>query len=530
MKSFFSLISAPFTRYLIYLLLLFVSISFLDIYHLLEQKLYSYSLYMAAATFFLSYAAVLIWVIISQYNHLLSNLFAIFIIMVVCVGFLVDSVCVFRFNARFSEDIASIILGTNMNEIAEFFDSQIDFHLISSILLCLFFIFLLYSLKKWIRIPNTLLTKGASLILLIALAFISTHNPAVYKETIVGKYFLLFSLSSPPDLNQYRTNPQIDIYCESLPDNIVLIIGESFPKSHCSLYGYNKTTNPKLSKLAKDSSLYVFDNVISPETHTIAAFKSIMGTFNTDYSNEPEWYKCTTIIEVLQSLGYTVNWLSNQSKVGMHENVVGRFADLCDNQAFTGDKFSGSMRGKVFDGELLPILKSYLGNTDNERNCYILHLMGSHFVFDHRYPDGYGIFEDDDYLNFPVKQRHNRSTLDNSILYNDSIVTDIIDMFSDEESIIWYFPDHGLDVYESSDNYCAHGKDDDLTSREAGTEIPFLIYLSSLYKNNFEKESQMIKKSLHHSFNTTNVIFSLIDLLGVDSLDNKIIKPYSLFH
>ena len=66
-----------------------------------------------------------------------------------------------------------------------------------------------------------------------------------------------------------------------------------------------------------------------------------------------EWYECTTLIEALQALGYQVNWISNQSKVGMHENIVGRFADLCDYQAFCGDKYSGSLRGKVLDEELL---------------------------------------------------------------------------------------------------------------------------------------------------------------------------------
>ena len=97
----------------------------------------------------------------------------------------------------------------------------------------------------------------------------------------------------------------------------------------------------------------VFDQVISPETHTIASFKSIMSTFNTGFDMYSEWYECTTLIEALQALGYQVNWISNQSKVGMHENIVGRFADLCDYQAFCGDKYSGSLRGKVLDEELL---------------------------------------------------------------------------------------------------------------------------------------------------------------------------------
>lgn len=530
MKSFISFISEPFTKYLGYLLLLFTAISFLDIYHVIHQGHYYYAIYLAIDAISISYIIILTYNLISLRSHFAGKIYTILISIFIGIGLLIDAVCIFRFNARFSEDIASIILGTNLNEATEFFNSQLDIRLLVSISLCLGILLLLYLLRNNIHLHNGKYIQYISLALIGILIMLSIHNPAAYKETIIGKYYSFFSIPAPPDLNKYRKHLTLKSSVNHLPNNIVIIIGESFPKSHSSLYNYQKETNPKLGLLKKDSALLVFDQVISPETHTIASFKSIMSTFDTGFDLHSEWYECTTLIEALQALGYQVNWISNQSKVGMHENIVGRFADLCDYQAFCGDKYSGSLRGKVLDEELIPLIKQRLVSIKVNKNiCYIIHMMGSHYVFDQRYPTGYGSFTEDQYSDYPKSQRYNRSTLDNSILYNDSIVNEIIHFFANKESLVLYFPDHGLDVYESSDNYCAHGKPENPISRKAGTKIPFMIYLSSTFKQNFKSEAQRMKESIHNPFNTSNLIFSLLDILGVDTLEKQSIKSYSLF-
>ena len=58
-------------------------------------------------------------------------------------------------------------------------------------------------------------------------------------------------------------------------DNIVLVIGESYNRHHASLYGYNKNTNPFLSKI---DNLYVFDNVISSINGTSKSFENFLST------------------------------------------------------------------------------------------------------------------------------------------------------------------------------------------------------------------------------------------------------------
>ena len=51
--------------------------------------------------------------------------------------------------------------------------------------------------------------------------------------------------------------------CSFKSPNIVLIIGESYNKSHAQLYGYDKPTTPRQLARAKNSEIYPFTNTIS---------------------------------------------------------------------------------------------------------------------------------------------------------------------------------------------------------------------------------------------------------------------------
>ena len=53
----------------------------------------------------------------------------------------------------------------------------------------------------------------------------------------------------------------------AMPRTYVFIVGESANRNHLSLYGYKRNTTPKLEAMRDE--LVVFEDVISPDTHTI---------------------------------------------------------------------------------------------------------------------------------------------------------------------------------------------------------------------------------------------------------------------
>ena len=87
-------------------------------------------------------------------------------------------------------------------------------------------------------------------------------------------------------------------------------------------------------------------------------------------------------------------------------------------------------------------------------------MMGSHFDYAMRYPKEFAHFSEKDYASQPQDHRATLAAYDNSILYNDYVVAQIINLFKDRDAVVIYLPDHGQVIYRDpkSPNYFSHGK------------------------------------------------------------------------
>ena len=112
-------------------------------------------------------------------------------------------------------------------------------------------------------------------------------------------------------------------------------------------------------------------------------------------------------------------------KSGFNDNLVTRYAELCDSMLFTNLENVGVYHHS-YDEEVLPLIDNVQCNiASGENNFYFIHLMGSHYSFERRYRAEYNRFSSADYCNFPEWQRETRSHYDNSVLYNDYVVSEI---------------------------------------------------------------------------------------------------------
>ena len=141
--------------------------------------------------------------------------------------------------------------------------------------------------------------------------------------------------------------------------------------------------------------------------------------------------------------------------------------------------------------------------------------IAAHVDFKIRYPQEFEKFHADEYLNNIAARRNMLAQYDNSVLYNDHVVSSLMTLFEKEESLVFYFPDHGIDVQESSDRYVSHAIEGNSISCKAGANKPFVIYTSPLYQDNYKNECERIKASVTKKFCTENLIFSLVDILGI---------------
>ena len=285
----------------------------------------------------------------------------------------------------------------------------------------------------------------------------------------------------------------------------VLVIGESVDKKHMQIYGYDRETTPCFKKI--ENELFVFKNVRTAHVLTNDAVKSMLQLIDKNG-------KKSTIIHFFKNAGFKTFWFSNQGQNHFFDNVLKRIGMLCDQSVFINrTDFRNMVHQKYFDEELLKYFQNALRDPANKK-LIILHLSGSHFPLDLRYPKKFKKFSVSEGYRDKKKAKV-VCEYDNSILYTDYVLNETISILKAEGGIscLLYLSDHGQDIYDR--------KDCELTSRKTihAYEIPFVVWVSEDYrKANLDFINLW---NLNVNFMTDKTAYSIIDLarLRCDCLD-----------
>lgn len=285
---------------------------------------------------------------------------------------------------------------------------------------------------------------------------------------------------------------------------IVVVIGESFSVYHSSLYGYNKETNPLLGKKEKDGSLFLFDNAVTLEPATTA---SMCADFSLDslgigYTTMPMFPAC------FRKAGY--------------------YTALYDNQYFVGQGISF-----LTDDKLSKVLFNYrnsqrytydkdMVNTISVRqspSLYVIHLWGQHYTYKDRFPKSFNIFKATEYKSrYGADKQQIMANYDNATLYNDYVVNLILDKFKNEYCIVFYFSDHGEEVYELRD-FMGHGSAMDSPNANYQLRVPLMVWLSPSYKEANPQVCEELVRAKHYPLCTDDISHTLIDIAGITCKD-----------
>lgn len=313
---------------------------------------------------------------------------------------------------------------------------------------------------------------------------------------------------------------QIDS-CSFRVPNIVLVIGESYNKHHSQLYGYNKPTTPYQKEMAEQGSLVPFTDVVAPWNLTSFVFKHVLSLHAVGDSGE--WCDAPLFPEVFRKAGYHVTFITNQFQSKAKEAVYD----------FSGGFFLNDpeMSQRQFDTRNTAlyrfdegVLNAYdeLKAQNKEHNLVILHLMGSHVEYRARYPQNMRRFFTPQNANRPeltVKQRYILSDYDNSVRYNDSIVSAITQRFIDKDAVVIYMPDHGEEIFDGSPFIYGrmHGANIDYRLARNEMEIPFWIWGSPLYIENHPYGWQAIRNAKDRPMMTDVLPHLLLYLAGIST-------------
>ena len=119
------------------------------------------------------------------------------------------------------------------------------------------------------------------------------------------------------------------------------------------------------------------------------------------------------------------------------------------------------------------------------------------------------------------KKRNREATYDNAVLYNDSIVDQIVRRFANEEAVVIYMPDHGEECFEGKrDIICRnHSAKIDYDLARYEFRVPFWIYCSPKYIKRHPEVFAQIKAIRHKRFMTDALPHLLLHLGGIKAKD-----------
>ncbi len=322
--------------------------------------------------------------------------------------------------------------------------------------------------------------------------------------------------------------------CDFRSPQIVLIIGESYNKHRSQLYGYRRPTTPRQLQRMQDSTLVAFTDVVAPWNLTSFVFKHMFSLHN--IGDEGEWCDSPLFPELFRKAGYHVTFLTNQFLPKSGEAVYDFSGGFFLNDPTLSHALFDERNDQLhrYDEDLLKDYDNMVAKKRYPHQLTIFHLMGQHVDYRARFPmktrrkfTPANYYQRDDLS--PQLQQVN-ADYDNAVLYNDSVVDQIIRRFEKENAIVIYVPDHGEECFNDNTSFYGRMHSADINYRLAREEfeIPFWIWASDEYRMTHPYGWSAIRAYRHRPFMTDALPHTLLFLGGIRSSYYR--KEYDLLH
>ena len=274
---------------------------------------------------------------------------------------------------------------------------------------------------------------------------------------------------------------------------VVLVIGESARKANFQLYGYQRDTNPLLSK-QKELKVY---QATSCGTYTTAGTKAIL---------EPK--DCDELYELLPNYafrtGVDVSWRTyNWGEPPIHIDEYLTDQDLAKMYPDTDARY---------DGILYAGLRERIESSKKNKVLIILHSSTSHGPqYANKYPKAFEVYKP---VAANVEEGEKNvgmlvNAYDNTIRYTDFLLDHLINtlrVMTDWKSAMIFISDHGESLGENK--MFMHGLPMKLAPKEQ-YEIPFLVWTSE----NFRAYKDNLPAVLEQHY----IFHSVLNLLSIQS-------------
>lgn len=432
-----------------------------------------------------------------------------FFVLTLCAS---EAVSAWLFHAQLEGDVFNVLAASSKQEVEEFatrFTSWPVFLLLATVII-------LSTGVCWLicRYPTTTNKFFIYIGLLMLLPYSITtarycfflssgpdFGKAFGKSVVSNMVYELFNnLQESRTLRNMVKNPQLPHDIKLNMDRLlgVVIIGESASRHHLNLYGYPRETSAFLKQIS--SELFIFKDVISGYATTSNALRLAL-TITDQASNKP----ICSVVDLFNAAGIKSCLISNQFRWGPYDGATSMFFSNSSSRQYLTE-----IKRDSRDIEIVNAFRRKLEDRPGSTNqVFFCHLIGSHTTYNFRYPKDFARFDGlRDELNKNAKEPDTWNEYDNSILYTDFVISEIIKTIKTAKipAFVLYFSDHGetMNIFRSNQ-----------TILRGAYDIPFILWLSPEYRQAYPEFVNNITGNLDKPFQTSRLLYGLLDLAKI---------------
>lgn len=303
----------------------------------------------------------------------------------------------------------------------------------------------------------------------------------------------------------FHTHPS---HPEETREIYIMVVGETSRAMNWSLYGYERDTNPELSRT---EGLTAFSHVLTESNTT---HKSVPMLISSVSANDFEkLLRQKSIITAFKEAGFRTAFFSNQRYNHSFIDFFGMEADTYDfiKEDVEDSKYNPS------DDELLARVENELAK-GNQKQFIVLHTYGSHFNYRERYPAGKAHFLPDFPVEAEAKYKDNlMNAYDNSIRYTDDFLSRIVRLLKEQvaDAAMLYTSDHGEDIFDDSRHLFLHASP---VPSYYQLHVPFLLWVSDSYREAYpDIQETAVKNSCKNVSSSASFFHTMMEMAGIET-------------
>ncbi len=272
------------------------------------------------------------------------------------------------------------------------------------------------------------------------------------------------------------------------PHTIIMVIGESSCRDYMSAFAPQPFDTTPWEREARGNAqnFVFFDNAYSCAMQTVPSLERVL-TERNQYNGKDFASSCS-IIDIARKAGYATHWYSNQSYIGVNDTSVTLVAQTADTAKWV-KKTPG---GVQYDTALLDFLDEIDPTRDN---FVVLHLKGSHFNYENRYPLDYA-------ANHSLPHNGDVECYRTSLHFTDTVLHRAFDYARQKLNLaaMIYFSDHGgIPDMRRSPRFLGFKM----------VRIPLWVYMSDEYLEAHPTPAAALKGNARRYF-TNDLVYELV--------------------